>query len=79
MDGHGIKNVADPASNQDVATKNYVGRNLITTVTNLSDNFLRRNGTNMIVGTIDMDGHSIINVADLKSNQDVATKNYIDG
>ena len=41
MDMGGIKNVADSTSNQDVAIKNYVHGNTITTVANLKDKFLR--------------------------------------
>ena len=31
MNSHNIKNVADPLSNQDVTTENYVYKNAITT------------------------------------------------
>ena len=39
---------------------------------------LKRDGTNKVVGTFDMNEHSINNVADPAINQDVATKNYAD-
>ena len=35
-------------------------------------------GGNTAIGTIDMNSHIIKNVADLLSNQDVATKNCVD-
>lgn len=72
-----VLNVADPTSHQDVATKNYVNRNVMTTIANLGDNFLR-DGSSTIVGAIDMDDHLIKNASDLTLNQDVATKTYVD-
>ena len=52
----------------------YIGIN----ITNLTNNFLRRDGGNTAIGNIDMNSHVIKNVADPLSNQDVASKNYVD-
>ena len=59
------------------------GRNCNTVYTeenaaNLTNNYLRRNGDNTAIEAIDMNSHIITNVADPLSNQDVATKNYVD-
>ena len=45
---------------------------------NLTNNFLRRDEGNTAIGAIDMNSNIIKNVADQLSNQDVATKNYVD-
>ena len=47
-------------------------------IANLTNNFLRRDGGNTAIGTIDMNSHIIYNVADPWSNQDVASNNYVD-
>ena len=52
----------------------YTGIN-IATWTNC---FLRRDGGNTAIGSIDMNSHIIKNVADPLSNQDVGTKNCVD-
>ena len=49
----------------------YTGIN----IANLTNSFLRRDGGNTAIGTIDMNSHIIKNVSDPFSNQDVATKN----
>ena len=60
--------------NGDRATPVYTGIN----IANLTNSFLGRDGNNNAIETIDMNGHIIENVADPLSNQDVATKNYVD-
>ena len=61
--------------NEDRATRTvYTGRN----TANLTNTFLRRDGGNTAIGAIDLNSNIIKNVSDPLSNQDVATKNYID-
>ena len=47
-------------------------------IANLTNSFLRRDGGNTAIGAIDMNSNIIKYVSDPLSNQDVATKNYVD-
>ena len=58
----------------DRTTPVYTGLN----IANLTNSFLRRDGGNTAIGAIDMNNNIIKNVADPLSNQDVASKNYVD-
>ena len=48
------------------------------TFTNVSNTFLKRDDSNTVADTIDMDSHSITNIADPATNQDASSKNYAD-
>ena len=60
--------------NGDSATPVYTGIN----ITDLTNTFLRRDGGNTAIGAIDMNNNTITNLSDPLTNQDVATKNYVD-
>ena len=60
--------------NGDRATPVYTGIN----VTNLTNTFLKRDGGNTAIEAIDMNSNTIKNLSDPLTNQDVATKNYVD-
>ena len=52
---------------------------VITKGVSLSNNFLRRDGTNTATGSINMTGNTLTNVSNPVNAQDIATKNYVDG
>ena len=60
--------------NGDRTTPVYTGIN----IANLTNSFLSRDGGNTAIEAIDMNNNITINVADPLSNQDVASKNYVD-
>ena len=60
--------------NGDRTTAVYTGIN----IANLTNSFLRRDEGNIAIEAIDLKSHIIKNVSDSVSNQDVATKNYVD-
>ena len=60
--------------NGDRTTTVYTGIN----IANLINSFLRRDGCNSKIGAIDMNNYIIKKMAHLLSNQDIASKNYVD-
>ena len=64
----------DIERNGDRTTTVYTGINLA----HLTNSFLGRDGGNTAIGAIDLNSNIIKNVSNPVSNQDVATKNYVD-
>ena len=60
--------------NSDRTTSVYTGIN----IANLTNSFLRRDGSNTAIGAIDMNNNITKNVANPLSNQDVVSNNYVD-
>ena len=58
----------------DRTTTFYTGIN----IANLTNSFLRRDGSNTAIGALDVNSKIIKNVADPLSYHDVASKNYVD-
>ena len=70
-----IKMPADKfGRNGDRTTTVYPGIN----IAHLTNSFLWRDEGNTAIGAIDLNSNIIKNVSDAVSNQDVATKNYVD-
>ena len=64
--------------NGDRTTTVYTGINTGINIANLTNSFLRRDEGNTAIGAIDLNSNIIKNVSDPASNQDVATKYYVD-
>ena len=47
-------------------------------MTQINNTFLRRDGSNIATGNLDMGTHKVINVVDPTTEQEVASKNYVD-
>ena len=67
MTGNTLTNVSNPVNAQDVATKNYVEQNTIL-----------RNGTQTMIGNLNMGNYSINNLQNPENDQDAVTKAYVD-
>ena len=50
----------------------------VVSLTEMNDTFLKRDGTNSVIGTINMTGNTLTNVSDPVANHDAANKIYVD-
>ena len=87
MRNHRVRNLASPADPHDAATKQYVDstssvRGLRELVFNhgvtIRESSVLRDGSQAMTGSLNMGNQRIVHVADPSSEQDVATKAYVD-
>ena len=75
MDNKKIINLLTPTDGADAATKKYVDDN--TTTQDLSP-YLKKNGSDRMTGSLNMNGNIIINLEDPALDSDAANKKYVD-
>ena len=71
MNNHKLVGLSEPTESQDAATRGYI-KNFT------RNNFLKLDGTNNMVGELDLNNNKITNVADPSDDGDAATKQYVD-
>ena len=75
MDNKSINNLRPPTNPTDAATKKYVDDN--TTAPDLGP-YLKKDGSVLMTGDLDVSGHKITNLRTPASNDEPATKKYVD-
>lgn len=88
MDNHKLNNIGDPSADGDVVTREYVDRSVRDTCDAVKADwkeaseaaalFLKHDNSSIMTGSLSMGGHSVANVGEIISAQDVAIKNYTD-
>ena len=76
MDNKSIIHLKPPTNDTDAATKKYVDDN-ISTPPDLSS-YLKKDGSVPMTGDFNVAGHKIINLRTPTSNNEPATKTYVD-
>ena len=77
MNNHKIISLGTPTTNTDAATKKYVDDTVSNNSPDLSD-YLEKDGTVTMTGNLNMGNKKVIGLAAPTSNNDAATKKYVD-
>jgi len=62
-----LTNVGDPQSNSDASTKGYT-----------DTNYLKKDGSNMMMGNLNLNSHQVKYISPPTDNDDATTKYYVD-